>query len=203
MEASRRSPRAERRVATRDAIVAGTISLVAERGYAGASMHEVARRAGVATGTLYRHFASKGELLAHVVREVSGHELGIVRAIAVDPAQPVVRRLEAAVETFARRALAAPTLAHALMAEPVDPVVDTARLAARRAYEEMLATLLEEGIAAGELRARDAELAAAAIGGALQEVVLGPVGRRRGDAAVVRGLVSFVLDAVGARREPA
>src|SRR5436190_20995200 len=108
MEAATLSRRAERRAATRDAIVAGTLSLVGEGGYAAASMHDVARRAGVATGSLYRHFPSKGELLARVFVEAAGRELEIVEGIAEDRSRPPVTRLAAAVEAFARRALAAP-----------------------------------------------------------------------------------------------
>src|SRR3954470_14135681 len=115
---ARPSRRAERRAATHDAIVAGTLSLVAEGGYAAASMHDVARRAGVATGSLYRHFPSKGELLAQVFVEAAEHELALVEDIARDSSRPPVERLAAALETFARRALAAPRLAYALMAEP-------------------------------------------------------------------------------------
>src|SRR4051812_3497664 len=100
---ARPSRRAERRAATHDAIVAGTLSLVAEGGYAAASMHDVARRAGVATGSLYRHFPSKGELLARVFPEAAGRELAFVRDIASDADRARGERLAAAVEAFARR----------------------------------------------------------------------------------------------------
>src|SRR6476660_7335449 len=119
--AGRRSPptpggrRAERRAATREAIVAGTLSLVAEGGWAAASMHDVARRAGVATGSLYRHFPSKGDLLAEVFTEGSAREQAVVRDIARDPARPPLERLAAAIRAFAHRANAAPVLAYALM----------------------------------------------------------------------------------------
>src|SRR4051794_19882469 len=92
--------RAERRAATRDAIVAGTLSLVAEGGYGAAAMQDVARRAGVATGSLYRHFPSKGDLLAQVFAEAAGRELAVVGDIAGDATRPPVERLGAALETF-------------------------------------------------------------------------------------------------------
>src|SRR3954463_12612031 len=92
------SPRAERRAATRDAILAGTLSLVAKGGWAAASMHDVARRAGVATGSLYRHFPSKGDLLAEVFAEASGREQAIVAGIAADGSRWAIERLAAAIE---------------------------------------------------------------------------------------------------------
>lgn len=194
-------------MATRDAIVAGTLSLVGEGGYAAASMQDVARRAGVATGSLYRHFPSKGELLARVFVESAGRELAIVEGIAAEQSRPPVERLAGAVEAVARRALAAPRLAYALMAEPVDPAVEAARLANKRAYQRVFATLLEEAIAAGQIPELDAQLAAAAIIGAFQEALIGPLAiaqsssDRAGAAAdaLVAGLVTFTLNAVGGR----
>lgn len=45
-----------------------------DRGYAGASMDEVAERTGVAKGTIYLHFATKDDLLVELWREAV-HEL--------------------------------------------------------------------------------------------------------------------------------
>ena len=42
--------------------------LINEGGYGAASVVAVARRAGVATGTLYYHFGSKEELFVEVFR---------------------------------------------------------------------------------------------------------------------------------------
>jgi AcrR family transcriptional regulator len=189
--------RAERRAATRDAIVAGTLSLVAEGGWSAASMHDVARRAGVATGTLYRHFPSKSELLAEVFAEASARELAVVADIAGRPAPTPLRRLRAAIEAFAHRANAAPTLAYALMAEPADPAVEAARLTNKRAYAGVFAALLEEAAAAGEIAPLDAGVAAAAIVGALQEALLGPLAHGRAGARLVAELVTFTINAVG------
>ncbi len=53
--------------------------------------------------------------------------------------------------TFAERALRNPRLAWALIAEPVDPLVDAERLAYRSRYAALIAEGLRAGIAAGEL----------------------------------------------------
>ena len=45
-----------RRAATRERIVAAALDQVAAGGYASAGVQAVAARAGVAVGTLYRHF---------------------------------------------------------------------------------------------------------------------------------------------------
>jgi AcrR family transcriptional regulator len=190
--------RAERRAATRDAIVAGTLSLVSEGGWEAASMHDVARRAGVATGSLYRHFPSKGDLLAEVFAEAAGRELAIVRDIASDESRAPLDRLAAAIEAFAHRANAAPTLAYALLAEPVDPAVEAARLANKQGYRAVFAATLHAAVDAGDLAPLDADLAAGAIVGALQEAFFGPLASGRAGEELIAGLVTFTLNAVGA-----
>ena len=96
------SPRAERRAATRDAILAGTLSLVAQGGWAAASMHDVARRAGVATGSLYRHFPSKGDLLAEVFAEAAAQPPSVTsESVPATIASRLAARRSARVETVA------------------------------------------------------------------------------------------------------
>ena len=188
----------ERHRETRGRVLAAARAIVIDGGYAQASMSAVARRAGVATGTLYRHFAAKGELFAEVFRDAAGREQALIAAIAADRDRPVPERLAHAVEVFARRARAAPTLAYALMAEPVDPAVEDARLESKRAYHEVFGALLEEGVERGELPPQDAEVVSSALVGALQEALIGPLAKRQAGEALIASLVCFALSAVGA-----
>jgi AcrR family transcriptional regulator len=162
----------EEKARTREDIVAAAHAQVAAGGYGSASMVAVARRAGVATGTVYRYFPSKADLFAEVFRLAAGRELDLIAAIACEPGRPTGERLAAAVEAFARRALAAPTLVYALLAEPVDPLVESERLTSKRAFRELFAGLLREGLAAGELGPIDPDVAAALIVGGLQEALI-------------------------------
>ncbi len=52
-------------------VVEACAELVATRGYAGASLREVAAAAGISIGTLLHHFATKDELLAATLVRVS------------------------------------------------------------------------------------------------------------------------------------
>jgi AcrR family transcriptional regulator len=186
--------------AVRERIVAAALDQLAEGGYASAAVVRVAERAGVATGTVYRHFPSKGDLFAEVFRRASQREVDVLAAVAAGPA---AERLAAMVEAFVRRALAAPVRAYALIAEPVDPAVEAERLVFRRAYADLFAAALRDGVERGELRPLDADLTATAIVGALAEALVGPLARRQTDPdALVAGLQSFVLSAVRAE-EPA
>ena len=109
--------------------------------------------------------------------------------------------------TFARRALRNPRLAWALIAEPVDPLVDAERLAYRERYAALIAESLRAGIEAGELPEQNVELTAAALVGGCGEALVGPlspVGRRGPeDAEIVVALRTFVRRAVGARMSDA
>ncbi len=187
-----------RLAAARERIVEAGLQQLAEGGYTSASVVAVARRAGVATGSVYRHFPSKGDMFAEVFRRAAQREVDVLRAMT-DRSEPVTHRLAAWVEAFVRRALAEPVRAYALIAEPVDPAVEVERLTFRRAYADLFERALHDGIRAGELPAQDAELAATAIVGALAEAMVGPLQRREAGAdALVAGLQAFVLQSVGA-----
>ena len=68
----------ERLDATRARIVAAAHALIAEKGYAGCSVALVADAAGVATGSVYRHFPDKGALFAEVFRTATQREVDAV-----------------------------------------------------------------------------------------------------------------------------
>src|ERR671932_48801 len=109
-----------RKAATRERIVRAALDQLADGGYASASVQAIASRAGVATGSVYRHFPSKSDLFAEAFRRASSRELEVMRHLAEDDGRPARERIATAVETFARRALAQRTRAYALLAEPVD-----------------------------------------------------------------------------------
>jgi AcrR family transcriptional regulator len=63
-------PRRERnKHAKRARIVAAARALFARRGFAATTTAEIARRAGIGTGTLFLYFASKEDLLVEIFRE--------------------------------------------------------------------------------------------------------------------------------------
>ncbi|WP_148614178.1 TetR/AcrR family transcriptional regulator [Nocardioides rubriscoriae] len=196
--AYRRTPAVQERLdATRAAIVAAAHALVAERGYAGCSVALVASGAGVATGTVYRHFPDKGALFAEVFRAATQREVDAVAASAAKPGT-VAARIEVSVETFARRALKAPRLAYALIAEPVDPQVEAERLTYRRAYRGIFAALVADAVAAGDLPAQDPEVSAAAVVGAMAEALVVPLHAGVASQRVVPELTAFITRSIGA-----
>lgn len=181
-------------------IVRAATQILSHAGFAGLSMAAVAAEAGVATGTVYKHFDGKADLVSAVFRKVVAREVSAVRAAAerVNEAS-AVERVTAAVETFAGRALKNPKLAYVLLAEPVDTVVDTERLYFRRAFAEAFESAVAEGVSRGELPAQDARTSAAALVGAIGEVLVGPLAAAPHGESVVPELVAFAIRALGAR----
>src|SRR3954470_20366947 len=187
-----------RRAATRERIVTAALDQLADGGYASASVQAVAQRASVATGTVYTHFPSKSDLFAEVFRRASARELAVMQDTAAHDETPARERIAKGAETFARRALAEPKRAYALLAEPVDPAVETERLTFRRAYRDLFARTIEQGIEAGELPPQDAQTVAAALVGALGEALVGPLspGHDGNHEALIATLVHFCMNAV-------
>ena len=147
---SARSSRRADAVRNRASILEAARRLVAEQGTE-VVMGEIARAAGVAVGTLYRHFPNKTDLLAAVVNEYvealaddAQDAWARVEAGGSDAAQELLGFLERALEMISR-SHAAKTVARALGAE-----VEYAEPETRAT--EALGRLIEEGRASGRLR---------------------------------------------------
>ncbi|GAB2721397.1 TetR/AcrR family transcriptional regulator [Nocardia thraciensis] len=196
--AYRRTPAVQARLdAQAGAIVHAATRVLSERGFAGMSIAAVAAEAGVATGTVYKNFSGKTELVTAVFRDVVTREVSAVAAAGA--AGSAVERVTAAVETFAGRALKNPKLAYVLLAEPVDAAVDTERLRFRRAFAETFAAAIAEGVANGQLPPQNPRTAATALVGAIGEVLVGPLAEALQSESVVPELIEFSLRALGLR----
>lgn len=196
-----------RKAEVRARIVAAAERLISRGGYVAAQVSAVAAEAGVATGTVYRHFPSKAELFAVVFREASQREVDAMAEAAAETEGSAIERIAAGVETFARRALRGRRHAYALLAEPVDPAVEAERLVFRRAYRDVLARVIAEGIEAGELPPQNVDVAAAALVGAIGEALVGPLSPTAsggGHEKLIRDLVAFCVRSVtDEEKEPA
>jgi AcrR family transcriptional regulator len=182
----------------RAAILDAAVDLLAEQGYAGCSMAAVAARAGIATGSVYRHFPGKAELVVELFRIVVSHEVDAVAKAAAEPGD-LVQRVVAVVETFTSRALKSPTLAYALLVEPVDVPVEAERLVFRRAFRDIAAARITDAVAAGVLPPQNPEITAAALIGALGEILVGPLAAGAAEVDTMPALIAFTLRALGGR----
>jgi AcrR family transcriptional regulator len=86
----KRRTQAERRAATRTALLDAAIGCLVEEGYAKTTTRGVAQRAGVSAGALQHHFTSKAELLGETVHHIRTKWAGEMLAQGI-PDAPSVR----------------------------------------------------------------------------------------------------------------
>src|SRR5437588_4156255 len=81
-KADRNGARAQKSSARREAILAAALDEFAAQGFAATRLDAVARRAGVAKGTIYLHFRDKEALFQELVRAVLSPLVGMLETIA-------------------------------------------------------------------------------------------------------------------------
>lgn len=163
-----------RKAEARRRIIECTYDCVAEGGFRNAQITRIAASAGIATGTIYRHFESKEHLFAEIFRIATQQEVDKV-AEALASEGNAVTRLETALYQFANRALRGPVMAWSLIAEPVDPKVEEERLKFRRAYAELFERAIIEGIGEESLPDQNARQSSTCLVGAIAESLVGPL----------------------------
>lgn len=104
-------------------------TLVAERGFHGASMQAVARQAGVAAGTAYVHYDSKDDLVIDAYRELKA-ELSAAAVVGVDLGLPAAERFLALWHNIHGFLAEAPERARFLLQVDVSPFAVAAHDAA-------------------------------------------------------------------------
>src|SRR5271168_3675290 len=147
----RRTENVVRRLAARHAaIIAAARAAASEGGMAAVQIAPVARRAGIAAGTVYRYFPGKTDLVAALLAEIAEREIGALRRAAAIAPGPL-SALSAAIMTFAVRALRDRRLTFAAIAEPVDAEINAARLALRKSLAAEFALRVTAAVAGGHL----------------------------------------------------
>lgn len=88
---------------TRERLVAAAAEVFAERGYEGAGVQEIARRAGLTTGAIYSRYSGKAELLFEAIRGAATPKLDELFAVDAgkDSASELIR--EAGEQLICRR----------------------------------------------------------------------------------------------------
>lgn len=200
--AYRQTERSEaRKAALRQKIIDGAMQLVADGGFGALTMNAVAQAAGIATGAVYKHFDSKAQLCTEIFRLATERELAVVRDMAHADGSAQIRLMNA-IGAFAARAIRGRRLAYALIAEPVDTMVNAERLRYRQAYAAIFEELVKEGIGTGDFPAQIASVSAAALVGVISEALVGPLTWKDGentgldDAELIRSIQTFCARAV-------
>ncbi len=190
--AYRRTERVMQRLnARREAVVVAARDLAAEAGMQAVQVVPVADRAGIAAGTVYRYFPSKGDLVAALADKVMAREVAAVRR-AADAAPGPLSALAAAIVTLAARCALQRRLMAAMLLEPADHDFEALRLRCRRQLADELAARIAAAVTSDLLPQQDVVLASATLIGGLLEGLIGPLAGAGGDAASTRDAVQAV-----------
>ena len=136
---------------TRQRLARAALELFTTRGYHPTTTPLIAKKAGVAEGTIYRHFTNKQHLLNEVFRGAARWAQQTVTDVSAAPGTPAER-----LATVARAMLDAasrdPSLLRILLLVPLADLLDERSRAAERAFRATLEAVIAQGKAEGLVR---------------------------------------------------
>jgi AcrR family transcriptional regulator len=148
--ASRQSARLTKAAARREAILEAALDEFSARGFAAARLEDVAKRAGVAKGTIYLYFADKEALFQELVRFQIGPVMSAFETVLASPL-PLKSLTDQAIEIFTREVFGTrrkqvmrliisegprfPALAEFYYREVLGPILKAVRARLQRALE--------------------------------------------------------------------
>lgn len=179
--APRRVPHADRRLAAtatalpvgalprgpRGTLLTVALKLFAEHGFAGASMRDIARAAGVQAPTIYAHYASKELLLAELIRVAHEEHQRCLRLAMLECSADPREQLMAYVRAHVKMHCELPMLAIVANSElhVLSKPLAAPSHVLREQSGQLLAEVIDRGRKAGVFQLDNTWLAVAAIGG--------------------------------------
>jgi AcrR family transcriptional regulator len=134
-----------------EAVLRAAVEVFNERGYDGASMEDLSKRLGIAKSGIYHHVAGKEELLRLALdRALDGLWEAAGRVRALDA--PAIERLETLVRDAVAVLVARLPYVTLLLRVRGNTDVERAALARRRAFDALVASLVEEAERDGDIR---------------------------------------------------
>jgi AcrR family transcriptional regulator len=190
----RRRVRADARL-NRERLLSAAREVLAERGFE-AEVSEIASRAGVGAGTIYRNFQSREELLLGVAREMSYKTSSQLLAIAADVADArecVARAMEVGFQRVEEYGQLAIQLVGGTAPEPFAGVIS------RDTLGQYFRLLLQRGVGQGHFRADlDVEYAVAVWFALVAPQALSSLMQRRSVAEIAKLTTDFFLAGISA-----
>jgi AcrR family transcriptional regulator len=186
-----RRTQAERREATRGALVAAARELFTAKGFAGAGREEIVERAGVTRGALQHHFGTKEDLFLAVFESVEAEVMARVAAAAMasdDPLEQLrlgsIAYLDVAADTGMSRIC--------LIDAPAVLTPDARRSVTDRYATGMVREVLAAAMASGRIAEQPVEpLSEVLLAALMQAATLVAQG---GDTEVLGGIIERVLE---------
>lgn len=151
---------------TRGLILAAALKLFAERGFAGASIRELADVVGIQPASLYAHYPSKEHMLAALCRIGQEEQLRRIRRALQSCGEEPRDQVTAYVRGHVSLHTAFPMLAVVANAElhELSPALSAAATGLRQQSVQMLTDIVQRGVQQRVFNVPDVWLAVAAIG---------------------------------------
>jgi AcrR family transcriptional regulator len=145
--------------ATRQRLLRAALELFTSNGFRATTTPEIAERAGVAEGTIYRHFSGKEHLLNEVYRAAYRWASGLIAE--TEGPQPPQERLQRMGRRLIEGAERDPAAARMLLLSRDERHLDERSRDAAREFRGVLQQVIASGKSDGVVRAGPAELWAA------------------------------------------
>jgi AcrR family transcriptional regulator len=153
----RTSGRADGEV-TRERLLRAALDLYTTTGFLGTTTPALAARAGVAEGTIYRHFTSKEQLLNEAHRRAYGWALETLAALEADRVRRGAERLAYFGRLIVDKAAQDAPLIRMLFSNAHEPFLDEPSRAVRRGFREGVIQLVAMGKSDGQVRSGPADV---------------------------------------------
>ena len=163
---------------TRQRLIRTALELFTTRGYHDTTTAQIAKKAGIAEGTIYRHFASKQQLFNELYRAAQRWATKIVQETARErDAGPAKAQLTAVAQGLVEGALRETGVVKLGLLEPPGGILDDESRKAAREFRLALERIVADGKAQGSVRTGAVEIWVgvwlATISHALDKVVAG------------------------------
>jgi AcrR family transcriptional regulator len=145
--------KAQQSEATREAIVTGALKLFAERGFASASIADIAEAAGITKGAIYWHFDSKDALFKAILDRIRQDWQDTIRSPLLREPDPF-RKIWLLFDQYALFMKKEPAVCLFLQRALLEPEGNYARQVARvfDRTQDFVARILDEAKLAGQLQ---------------------------------------------------
>ena len=163
---------------TRQRLIRTALDLFTTRGYHDTTTAQIAKKAGIAEGTIYRHFASKQQLLNELYRSAQRWAAKVVHETSGNPEARTARaQLTAVAHGLVEGATHERAIVKLGLLEALGAVLDDESRRAEREFRTAVERIVAEGKAQGAVRTGAVEVWAgvwlATVSHALRKIVAG------------------------------
>jgi TetR/AcrR family transcriptional regulator, multidrug resistance operon repressor len=138
---------------TRQRLIRAALELFTTKGYHVTTTAQIAKKAGVAEGTIYKHFSSKQHLVNELYRAAQRWALRIVQETARDPEPGTARaRLSAVAHALVEGAVQEAAIVKLGLLDQLSSVLDDESRKTERDFRTALERIIAEGKAQGSVR---------------------------------------------------